>query len=449
MEHTGRYRVNSPYIQQRSETNEVDQNAHRKLHYKSMTVLSYAYIFVVLNCACWAAEQVQLCDAFIFMPGTKTTSRIRSKRVPSSTSWSRTNKIYSSSLWMSSTQRKNNSDVSIEMKEFDNISDVVPFDEITKTIAPAPTAILPAESESSQEIDSIKDLKHIAFICDGNSRWGKREDAKTKASKRKNNNTHESENMNISSKQQQINKIKGHSKGGERVVSLLQNICTNHPHVEYVTIYGFSSENWSRSPREIHGIFQVIEQTVRSVRDWALRKHLRIKILGDCEDDRVPSSLIQVLRKLEADSERRSYSDSDSRLREDKDSDSDSEERQQQRQPLTLCIAINYGGRNDIIASTRKIAQLIQKGEIDVDDIDTKLFGKFLCTSGVPDPDLVIRTGGERRLSNFLIWNCAYAELYFTDILWPDFDDDELDLALDWYHGRDRRFGGRNDDNMI
>ena len=156
-----------------------------------MTVLSYAYIFVVLNCACWAAEQVQLCDAFIFMPGTKTTSRIRSKRVPSSTSWSRTNKMYSSSLWMSSTQRKNNSAVSIEMKEFDNISDVVPFDEITKTIAPAPTAILPAESESSQEIDSIKDLKHIAFICDGNSRWGKREDAKTKASKRKNNNTHE------------------------------------------------------------------------------------------------------------------------------------------------------------------------------------------------------------------------------------------------------------------
>lgn len=172
-----------------------------------------------------------------------------------------------------------------------------------------------------------------------------------------------------------------------------------------------------------------MEHTANSVRDWALREGIRIKILGDLDDHRIPDSSRDALRKLEADSMEKCNTNTN---------DDD-----RQEESLTLCIAINYGGRNDIINASRKLAELIASGDMTPDDVNSETFGNLLCTAGVPDPDLVIRTGGERRLSNFLIWNCAYAEIYFSDVLWPDFNANELDVAMEWYQGRDRRFGGR------
>jgi len=228
----------------------------------------------------------------------------------------------------------------------------------------------------------------------------------------------------------------GHAKGASRVISLLKHVHTHHPQTRFVTIYGFSSENWSRPNDEINDIWRAMEDTADDVRQWAKRESLSIKILGDLDDQRIPFRLRKTLMALEAQCQR-----SLSRHARGK-SDGDRLE-QQQQEPLTICIAINYGGRNDIVNASKKLAQMIARGEIQADQVDGDMFGSLLSTAGVPDPDLVIRTGGEKRLSNFLIWNIAYAELYFTDVLWPDFDGDELDLALEWFQGRDRRFGGR------
>jgi undecaprenyl pyrophosphate synthase len=182
-----------------------------------------------------------------------------------------------------------------------------------------------------------------------------------------------------------------------------------------------------------------MEDTADDVKEWAKRESLSIKLLGDLDDERIPFGLRKTLMALEAQCQR-----SLSRHARGKgDGGRQENGQEQQQEPLTICIAINYGGRNDIVNASKKLAQLIARGDIQADQVDNDMFGSLLSTAGVPDPDLVIRTGGEMRLSNFLIWNIAYAELYFTDVLWPDFDGDELDLALEWFKGRDRRFGGR------
>lgn len=192
----------------------------------------------------------------------------------------------------------------------------------------------------------------------------------------------------------------------------------------------------------------MMERTATSIRDWALKEGLRVKLLGDCDDVRIPVRVRRVLTQLEADSNANANANANTnaKAKAKANTQSNSNASSESSEPLTLCIAVNYGGRNDIISATRKIAELVQNGEMEVDDIDQDTVEKLLGTSGIPDPDLVIRTGGEKRLSNFLIWNCAYSELYFTDILWPDFGGDELDEAMEWYYGRDRRFGGRSDD---
>ena len=169
--------------------------------------------------------------------------------------------------------------------------------------------------------------------------------------------------------------------------------------------------------------------------DWALKYNIRVKVIGDLNDCRIPSSLREKMMKLEIDSHTSFQGKlSDDDIRDDVDG-------------LTLSIAINYGGRKDIIDASLKLAELLSRGEVvlsnDNNDEIESTFTNLLSTSSIPDPDLIIRTGGEQRLSNFLIWNCAYSELYFSDVLWPDFDEHELDMAIEWYQGRERRFGGR------
>jgi len=183
-----------------------------------------------------------------------------------------------------------------------------------------------------------------------------------------------------------------------------------------------------------------MQETADDFKEWAQKNHLRIKLLGDLEDERIPLYLRKTLVALEAQSQRKRPREWMAGNNGDGNGNGDGGE---DEPPLTVCIAINYSGRNDIVNASKKVAGMIAKGEIEADHVDGDVIGSLLSTAGVPDPDLVIRTGGEKRISNFLIWNIAYSELYFTDVLWPDFDDHELDLALEWYVGRDRRFGGR------
>jgi len=256
--------------------------------------------------------------------------------------------------------------------------------------------------------------KHIAIICDGNSRWAKQ---------------FISSSLSNILDDSALTRF-GHSKGASRVISTIQQLKLKHPNVNYVTMYGFSTENWTRSKQEIADLWNVFEDFSTIFHTWAMEHHVRVRILGDLSDDRLPDSLRQSLIKLQEDTTPTTINNM-----EDDDIPS-----------LTFSLAINYGGRQDIINASRKMVNLISKGEMSMDDLDKNdVLEGFLSTSGIPDPDLVIRTGGEQRLSNFLIWNCAYSELYFTDTLWPDFDEDEMKAAIDWYINRDRRFGGRAD----
>jgi undecaprenyl diphosphate synthase len=297
----------------------------------------------------------------------------------------------------------------------------------------ASSVILHEEESTSEKHQSCAPSpRHIALICDGNSRWSERQ-------RKQNQSQSASASASEKRNQQSIKEEQsGHAKGASRVISLLKHVHTHHPQTRFVTIYGFSSENWSRPNHEINDIWRAMEDTADDVKEWAKRESLSIKLLGDLDDERIPFRLRKTLMALQAQCQR-----SLSRHARGKSDGGRQEHGQEQQEPLTICIAINYGGRNDIVNASKKLAQMIARGEIQADQVDNDMFGSLLSTAGVPDPDLVIRTGGEMRLSNFLIWNIAYAELYFTDVLWPDFDGDELDLALEWFQGRDRRFGGR------
>lgn len=236
--------------------------------------------------------------------------------------------------------------------------------------------------------------RHVAFICDGNSRWARARD---------------------------LPAVAGHAAGADRLVDIIDSL--NAAGVQYCTMYGFSTENWKRSPTEIRDILAVMEQSARRFYNRALQENVRVKILGDLTDNRIPRSLLEILGRLERETNNRSAANHEKRL--------------------TLCLAINYGGRRDIVNASKELAAQVRDGKIKVDDITEETFASCLSTNEIPDPELVIRTSGESRLSNFLLWDVAYAELYFTDVLWPDFDDDCVAEALRWYSQRRRRFGAR------
>jgi undecaprenyl diphosphate synthase len=248
-------------------------------------------------------------------------------------------------------------------------------------------------TESS--VGRVATPRHVAFICDGNSRWA------------------EARGLPASI---------GHAAGADRLVECVQSL--RQEGVEYCTMYGFSTENWKRSDREIRDILTVIEQTANAFKTWAMNEHVCVKILGNMNDPRIPRSLHDALISLEHDT----YSSAAARSVDGR---------------MTICLAINYGGRQDIVNASLQLAKAISAGDIDPSDVSENDFGRFLYTADIPDPDFVIRTGGDQRLSNFLLWNLAYAELYFTDVLWPDLDRTELIKALTWFSSRSRRFGGR------
>lgn len=266
--------------------------------------------------------------------------------------------------------------------------------------------------------------RHVAFICDGNSRW---------------------------SKQHSLPKSMGHAAGADRVITLIQSLQQYQPGIQYCTLYAFSTENWARSSHEIETIFTLMERFARQYRshESITGGRLQIDLLGDMEDERIPLGAKRELLRLQEES-REACRRRNERLFGNNNNNKSNSNTNSDNNALTICLAINYGARADILQAAQKLAQAISSGEISPSDLTTlneSDISKRLCTAHIPDPDLIIRTSGETRLSNFLLWNAAYAELYFTDLLWPDFDEVALEEALVWYGKRKRRFGGRNNES--
>jgi undecaprenyl diphosphate synthase len=185
--------------------------------------------------------------------------------------------------------------------------------------------------------------------------------------------------------------------------------------IKYLTVYAFSTENWTRSDDEVSTLMKLLKPSLIGCKEKCLRNNMRVRIIGDI-----------------------------SRLSQDfQDTITDLEEYSKQFGGLQFQVALNYGGRDEIIRATRKIAEECKDGSLDPKAINEDLFKRYLDTADIPDPDLLIRTSGELRISNFMLWQLAYTEMYFTDVYWPDFDKAELEKALEYYANRDRRYGGR------
>lgn len=226
--------------------------------------------------------------------------------------------------------------------------------------------------------------KHVAIILDGNGRWAKKN--------RKPRNF-------------------GHAEGSKNV----ERICKEAYNlgIEYITIYAFSTENWKRPKDEVKELMKLLKEYLKQSIKESKKNNMRVRIIGD----------VSVLSK--------DMQDSIVKL----------EEASRYNTGLNLQVAINYGSRDEIIRSMEKLVIDVKEDIVSVDDINEKTFNNYLDTAGIPDPDLLIRTSGEQRLSNFLLWQLAYTEFYFTDVYWPDFNKGELLKAIEYYNSRDRRFG--------
>lgn len=227
--------------------------------------------------------------------------------------------------------------------------------------------------------------EHIAIILDGNGRWAKKRG---------------------------MPRNFGHLQGAKNV----EQICSDAYDlgVKYLTVYTFSTENWKRSVEEVNGIMNILRQYLNSFKTHVKREKLTVRVIGDRSrlDDDI-NELIDELWEMSKD-----------------------------HKGLTLTLALNYGGRDEITRAVRKLADQVNEGALLPEQIDEAAISKELDTYYMPDPDLLIRTSGELRLSNYLLWQLAYTEFYFTDVLWPDFDKKELEKAIEYYNGRDRRYGG-------
>ena len=225
---------------------------------------------------------------------------------------------------------------------------------------------------------------HVAIIMDGNGRWAKARG---------------------------LPRVAGHKRGAEAVRRTETGAVELG--VEYLTLYGFSSENWKRPTAEIDDLMSLLRLYLVNEIDELHRNDVRLRVIG--QRSRLKPDIVRLI--------------------------ADAETRTADNRKLNLTVALSYGGRAEIAEAARRIAGEVRAGHIEPAEIDEACFERFLFTSGIPDPDLLIRTSGEKRVSNFLLWQCAYAELVFLDRLWPDFTRDDLESAIREYHGRDRRYG--------
>jgi len=231
-----------------------------------------------------------------------------------------------------------------------------------------------------------RDPRHVAVILDGNGRWAE---------------------------QHGLPHTEGHRAGAKRVVDLLNNM--EQYDVKYVTLYAFSAENWNRPKEEVDALMSLLVEFIEANLDMLISRRIRLLATGRLTDlpPLCQEKLQTAFKKTEHFTER------------------------------TLVLALNYGGRAEITDAVKAIVKQVLEGNFPADAIKEETISANLYLPEVPDPDLLIRTAGEQRLSNFLLWELSYAEFYFTPVYWPDFDSEELKKAMDAYYNRDRRFGGR------
>lgn len=234
--------------------------------------------------------------------------------------------------------------------------------------------------------------QHVAIILDGNGRW-----AKSKGMPRN----------------------YGHAQGSKKV----ERICEEawRMGIKYLTVYAFSTENWNRPKSEVDALMKLLRNYMKTCLKTAEKNDMKIRVIGDVTalDDDIKGRIKEL------------------------------EEASKDNGGLNFTIAINYGSRDEMIRAVRNLAQDCADGKVDPAGIDEALYETYLDTHGIPDPDLLIRTSGELRLSNFLLWQLAYSEFYFTDVLWPDFTKEELVKAIGQYNSRDRRYGGIKEERDV
>ena len=231
--------------------------------------------------------------------------------------------------------------------------------------------------------------QHVSIILDGNGRWAKAH--------------HVPRNI-------------GHSAGSK----VVEQICEDAYNIgiKYLSVYAFSTENWKRSEEEVSALMMLLRSYLKDCIKRANTNNMRVIVIGQKEG--LSKDIVETIKHLEDVTKNNSG--------------------------LTFIIGLNYGGKNEIIRAVKKLTQDVLDGKMSIDDINEDMFSDYLDTKGIPDPDLMIRTSGEQRLSNFLPWQLAYSEMYFPEVLWPDFNKDELIKAIEKYNSRERRFGGRKEE---
>lgn len=234
-------------------------------------------------------------------------------------------------------------------------------------------------------MENSKVPRHVAIILDGNGRWAKK---------------------------RMLPRNAGHVAGSKNV----EKICRAawEMGIEYVTMYAFSTENWSRPQSEVNALMKLLHQYLSDCLKTSEKNNMQVRVIGDIS--RLEQKLQDRIRELEEFSAKNTG--------------------------LHFQVALNYGSRDEMLRAVRRLSMDVKAGKVEPGDIDEAVWEQYLDTRGIPDPDLMIRTSGEQRLSNYLLWQMAYTEFYFTDVLWPDFDRAELERAVEFYKQRDRRFGG-------
>ena len=241
------------------------------------------------------------------------------------------------------------------------------------------------EGDRGMERSERQAPNHVAIILDGNGRWAKKRFLPRKA---------------------------GHAAGARTV----EQICEDayHMGINYLTVYAFSTENWKRPQDEVDALMKLPRQYLKDCIKRSTKNNMCVKVIGDTT--LLAEDMRESIRELE--------------------------EATKDNTGLHFQVALNYGSRDEMLRGIRALCRDVGAGKYKETEITEEFFASYLDTKGIPDPDLMIRTSGEKRLSNFMLWQLAYSEFYFTDVLWPDFDKKELQKAIDYYNARDRRFGG-------
>lgn len=234
-------------------------------------------------------------------------------------------------------------------------------------------------------MESLRVPEHVAIILDGNGRWAKK---------------------------RFLPRNMGHVQGSKTVEKIIEDAYDMG--IKYLTVYAFSTENWRRPKDEVDALMKLLRDYLKTCIKRANKNNMRVRVIGDVSG--LPDDLREKIAQLE--------------------------EASKDNTGINFNIALNYGSRDEMIRAMRKMAEDLLSGVVKKEEITEEMFAGYLDTKGIPEPDLMIRTSGEQRLSNFMLWQLAYTEFYFTDVLWPDFNKKELKKAVEYYNGRERRFGG-------